>query len=159
MALSSSRQPSMRYRRQWRPIGIAVFLVIAIYWLFWSGSDSHTHIDPYHQTSDGRKPPPSPAANPGSSTSSKDGKKTKEMIIAKVKADDTKWLFTYFPEWKKTQYVVDDPKSYLKIPENKGRESMVYLTYVTFFIWRQYSKEGGRGECGKGKLKPGFSFC
>lgn len=136
MAFTSSRQPSPRFRRQWRPIGFAVFLVVAIYWLFWSGSDSRSHIDPYHQTNDGRMSSQSPAANPESSTL-KAGKNTKEMIIAKVKADDTKWLLTFFPDWKKNFYVVDDRKAYLKIPKNKGRESMVYLTYVCFSFFEE----------------------
>ncbi|KAF2456483.1 hypothetical protein BDY21DRAFT_287988 [Lineolata rhizophorae] len=63
------------------------------------------------------------AATPG-------GGPRKTFVIASLKDDDTEWLYTYFPDWDKRQYVVNDPEAALTVPANKGRESMVYLTFI-----------------------------
>ena len=47
--------------------------------------------------------------------------------VARSDTDSTTWLDEYFSQWEKNIYDVDDEEAYLKIPENKGRESMVYL--------------------------------
>jgi len=52
----------------------------------------------------------------------------KNMVVASMKKDNTSWLFEYFPDWHKSVYVVDDEDAELTVTENKGRESMVYLT-------------------------------
>ncbi|KAK8154561.1 hypothetical protein IWX90DRAFT_57766 [Phyllosticta citrichinensis] len=54
----------------------------------------------------------------------------KAFVVASQQTDDVDWLYTYFPDWEKFRYVVDDPKAELTVPRNKGRESMVYLTYI-----------------------------
>lgn len=53
----------------------------------------------------------------------------KAFVVASQKKDDVDWLYTHFPDWTKYRYIVDDPKAELPVPTNKGRESMVYLTY------------------------------
>lgn len=53
-----------------------------------------------------------------------------EVVVASTRSEDTSWLKVYLPEWKTHIYVVDDPGSKLTVPKNKGRESMVYLTYI-----------------------------
>lgn len=50
------------------------------------------------------------------------------VVIASQKSEDPTWLDEYFPKWEKNIYSVDDSKAKLKVPKNKGRESMVYLT-------------------------------
>jgi hypothetical protein len=52
------------------------------------------------------------------------------LVVASMKHENSSWLSIYFPDWKKDIYVVDDPTAPLTVPKNKGRESMVYLTYV-----------------------------
>lgn len=52
------------------------------------------------------------------------------VVVAKVNADNATWLEDYFPQWEKNIYIVDEEKAKLKIPKNKGRESMVYLRCV-----------------------------
>lgn len=52
------------------------------------------------------------------------------LVIASQKKDDTSWLQHQFQAWRKAIYVVDDRKADLPVPQNKGRESMVYLSYV-----------------------------
>lgn len=47
-----------------------------------------------------------------------------------MRKEDTSWLATHLPDWKQSVYVVDDKKAPLTVPMNKGRESMVYLTYI-----------------------------
>ena len=51
-----------------------------------------------------------------------------EFVVASMKDDDTSWFKEYIPQWKANIYAVDDPSAPLTVPENKGREAMVYLT-------------------------------
>lgn len=53
-----------------------------------------------------------------------------EMVVASMKHENVSWLDEYLPEWKKNIYVVDDNKAKLTVPMNKGREAMVFLTYI-----------------------------
>lgn len=49
-------------------------------------------------------------------------------MIASVKSDDTSWVAAHLPEWRARIYVADDPDAEFTVRENKGHESMVYLT-------------------------------
>lgn len=49
------------------------------------------------------------------------------VVVAKSETDNATWLHQYFPQWEKHIYSVDVDRAELKIPKNKGRESMVYL--------------------------------
>jgi hypothetical protein len=53
-----------------------------------------------------------------------------ELVVAKMKREDTSWIGKYLPDWQHNTYVVDDPKAELTVSVNKGREAMVYLTSV-----------------------------
>ncbi|KAI0400902.1 hypothetical protein F4802DRAFT_601540 [Xylaria palmicola] len=53
-----------------------------------------------------------------------------ELVVASVQAEDTSWLHAHLPDWHKNIYVADDPGAALTVPRNKGREAMVYLTYL-----------------------------
>ncbi|KAI0425081.1 hypothetical protein F5Y09DRAFT_347055 [Xylaria sp. FL1042] len=53
-----------------------------------------------------------------------------ELVVASVKAEDTSWLHAHLPSWHKNIYVADDASAPLTVPQNKGREAMVYLTYI-----------------------------
>ena len=53
-------------------------------------------------------------------------------MVASLKKDDTSWLqegIENLEGWERNIYVVDGEGN-LKVPKNKGREGMVYLTYV-----------------------------
>ena len=52
------------------------------------------------------------------------------VVVASQSSENATWLEEYFPEWEKNIYRVDDANAPLTVPKNKGRESMVYLTYV-----------------------------
>ena len=52
------------------------------------------------------------------------------FVVASQSSENATWLEEYFPHWEKNIYHVDDPSAELTVPKNKGRESMVYLTYV-----------------------------
>ena len=54
----------------------------------------------------------------------------RELVVAKRAQEDTTWIDTYLPDWHSNIYVVDDPKAKLRVPTNKGREAMVFLTCV-----------------------------
>ena len=60
-------------------------------------------------------------------------RKDVELVVAKMKGEDSEWVHEYLPEWTKNIYVVDDPKAEFTVALNKGREAMVILTYVS--IW------------------------
>jgi len=60
----------------------------------------------------------------------KPGSSETEMVVASMKKENTTWLQSAVPEWKKNIYVVDDPRAQLTVPVNKGREAMVFLTYI-----------------------------
>ena len=49
------------------------------------------------------------------------------IVTARLESENATWLDEYFPQWEKYIYSVDEEKTNLEIPENKGRESMVYL--------------------------------
>ncbi|KAI3317368.1 hypothetical protein HD806DRAFT_515294 [Xylariaceae sp. AK1471] len=53
-----------------------------------------------------------------------------ELVVASTKKEDTSWLHTFLPAWHKNIYVADDTTAPLTVPKNKGREAMVYLTYM-----------------------------
>lgn len=53
------------------------------------------------------------------------------VVVASLKRDNTSWIREQLPRaWKPSIYIVDDQKAELTVPLNKGREAMVYLTYI-----------------------------
>jgi hypothetical protein len=61
-------------------------------------------------------------------------KRTTAVVVASQASENATWIAEAFPEWEQHVYHVDDPKAKLTVPKNKGRESMVYLTYVTHIL-------------------------
>lgn len=59
---------------------------------------------------------------------------TVELVVSSLKKENASWYPTYFPHWTSNVYVVDDPAAPLTVPQNKGHEAMVYLTYVCFSV-------------------------
>jgi Protein of unknown function (DUF3431) len=55
---------------------------------------------------------------------------SQRLVTAKLRKEDISWLYSRFPDANTTVYIVDDDPEKLQIPKNKGRESMVYLTYM-----------------------------
>jgi len=53
-----------------------------------------------------------------------------ELVVASTKKEDTAWVSKHFPDWHPQIYVVNDNNATLTVPKNKGREAMVYLTYL-----------------------------
>ena len=53
-----------------------------------------------------------------------------KYVLAKTRKEDVSWLYNHFPDANVTIYEVDAQPDKLKIPKNKGREAMVYLTYL-----------------------------
>jgi hypothetical protein len=53
-----------------------------------------------------------------------------ELVVASMRRENVSWLHDYLPDWKKNIYVVDDPDADLTVPTNKGREAMVFLSYI-----------------------------
>ena len=49
------------------------------------------------------------------------------FVVASVRKDDRSWIAA-FPEWSHHICFIDDFYAYLRVPVNKGREAMVYLT-------------------------------
>jgi hypothetical protein len=57
-------------------------------------------------------------------------KRITAVVVASQASENATWIAEAFPKWEQNVYHVDDPKAELTVPKNKGRESMVYLTYV-----------------------------
>ena len=55
---------------------------------------------------------------------------TKTVVMGRLKSDDISWVYSELPEFNKSIYTVDDDNSEPRVPKNKGREAMVYLTYI-----------------------------
>ncbi|KAI1818644.1 hypothetical protein GGS20DRAFT_197195 [Poronia punctata] len=69
-------------------------------------------------------------AGGGANNNNKNQDHQVELVVASIKKEDTTWFHAYLPDWHKNIYVADDPSAPLTVPENKGREAMVYLTYI-----------------------------
>jgi hypothetical protein len=54
----------------------------------------------------------------------------KAFVVASMQRDDVAWIHEHLPDWELNRYVVDDQSAKLTVPKNKGREAMVYLTFV-----------------------------
>lgn len=52
------------------------------------------------------------------------------FVVSSLKRDDVSWLTDNLHNWQIVRYVVDDADAQYTVPMNKGREAMVYLTYV-----------------------------
>ncbi|PKY08673.1 hypothetical protein P168DRAFT_247203 [Aspergillus campestris IBT 28561] len=126
--------PSNRRRRnQEKAIFLTIVLVCAIYFLFFANSSDRRQQQAVftHDGSAERGPyrdPRSGMATPSQRPPSR--KADNAMVVASMKRDDVSWLFENFPDWDKNLYVVDDKNAPLTVKQNKGRESMVYLTYI-----------------------------
>lgn len=59
---------------------------------------------------------------------------TRTLVIPRLAEEDTEWVAQFLlrddPLLTAAIYTVDDPNADLRVPENKGHEVMVYLTYI-----------------------------
>jgi hypothetical protein len=53
---------------------------------------------------------------------------SRTFVVASVEADDTSWLHQYLVDWEVVRYVADNTSAAFTVPQNKGHESMAYLT-------------------------------
>ncbi|GAB1218491.1 hypothetical protein ATERTT37_007747 [Aspergillus terreus] len=122
---------SPRRRNREKAILSTILIVYAIYFLFFANSGPRQSAESLHDEvsrggplRDSRSGQATPSRRLPTQPISKD------MVVASMKKDNVSWLFEYFPDWHKSVYVVDDKKAPLTVKLNKGRESMVYLTYI-----------------------------
>ncbi|KIW63396.1 hypothetical protein PV04_10243 [Phialophora macrospora] len=55
---------------------------------------------------------------------------TKTVVMARVKSEDVSWVYDELDGFNHSIYTVDDEEAELRVPQNKGREAMAYLTYI-----------------------------
>ncbi|KAI8939199.1 hypothetical protein NX059_005029 [Plenodomus lindquistii] len=55
---------------------------------------------------------------------------TYKIVIPKTEKEDISWMEQEIPDAPLVIYEVDNPNAENKVPKNKGREAMVYLTYI-----------------------------
>lgn len=55
---------------------------------------------------------------------------TKVLVVATEQKRHISWIKRELPDWQTAIYVVDNDTAPLHPPKNKGREAMVYLTYI-----------------------------
>ncbi|KAJ5716654.1 Lipase class 3 [Penicillium malachiteum] len=118
---------SPRRRNRIKAILCTMGIVITLYLLFFAGPESPTKSVNHDRPSYAQRPTPKAEIDEQARPVLR---KRKDMIVASMKSDDTSWLAEYFPDWSRSIYVVDDKKAPLTVMKNKGRESMVYLTYI-----------------------------
>lgn len=127
MLFAPSGPQSPRRRSRIKAIFLTIFIVIALYLLFFANTTTSklpvktatgTYAD-RHGAATTSKPAGELARSAPSG---------KVMVVASMKKDDTSWLRQNFPDWSKSIYVVDDKHAPLTVAYNKGRESMVYLS-------------------------------
>jgi hypothetical protein len=101
---------------RWRHTTLFTLIVLSILtWALWSLPSSQR----------------SPGRELGSQTAGKHQYEavSRHLVVAAMSGDDTSWIARRLPEWSSTIYTADDPLALPKLPRNKGREAMVYLTY------------------------------
>ncbi|KAH8697776.1 hypothetical protein BGW36DRAFT_174966 [Talaromyces proteolyticus] len=132
-------------RRRLRPLMLALMVVCGIYWLATSSKSS----SPSSISSTSIRASANERLSAPNSRSAHDGQKLgiqvpvsaprpssrattlrKDLVVASMKGDNTSWLYDSLPDWNKNVYVVDDEDAELTVVKNKGRESMVYLSYI-----------------------------
>ncbi|KAB2579366.1 hypothetical protein BFW01_g6294 [Lasiodiplodia theobromae] len=62
-----------------------------------------------------------------------DGNYSRVLVVPRMKGEDVSWIDDVreeLPDLQTAVYVMDDPWADFRVPKNKGRESMAYLTYV-----------------------------
>ncbi|KAI1177865.1 hypothetical protein F4777DRAFT_540670 [Nemania sp. FL0916] len=92
--------------------------------------EDYEHISsPERPTSQVPKPQKSAEAKPDTEPEVENEREL-ELVVASVKAENTSWIPALLPDWHANIYVADDAKAALTVPANKGREAMVYLTYI-----------------------------
>ncbi|CAG8919391.1 unnamed protein product [Penicillium salamii] len=127
MLFAPSGPQSPRRRSRIKAILLTIFIVIAIYLLFFANTkvpvktETGTYADRHGAATTSK--PAGELARPVTPSQ-------KAMVVASMKKDDTSWLRQNFPDWSKNIYVVDDKYAPLTVAYNKGRESMVYLSYI-----------------------------
>ncbi|EXJ54232.1 hypothetical protein A1O7_09569 [Cladophialophora yegresii CBS 114405] len=55
---------------------------------------------------------------------------TKTVVMARLKSEDISWVYNELQSFNHSIYTVDDDEAELRVPQNKGREAMAYLTYI-----------------------------
>ncbi|CAG8957474.1 hypothetical protein HYFRA_00011455 [Hymenoscyphus fraxineus] len=55
---------------------------------------------------------------------------TKALVVASMSSDDTSWIQDNIRGWQINRYIGDSEISHPRVPKNKGREAMVYLSYM-----------------------------
>lgn len=53
-----------------------------------------------------------------------------DLVVASTTTDNTTWVSDRLRNWRAMIYNTDDPDAPLTVPLNKGKETMVYLTYI-----------------------------
>ncbi|KAK0750724.1 hypothetical protein B0T18DRAFT_435361 [Schizothecium vesticola] len=102
-------------RRGGRAAALPVVIILACGWFLFV---QFRHLADFSILGLAPAPPPSPPDAPV------------EIVLASLKRESTSWVHQYLPDWGRSVYVVDDPKANLRVPKNKGREAMVYLTHI-----------------------------
>ncbi|KAL4914459.1 hypothetical protein BDW62DRAFT_143934 [Aspergillus aurantiobrunneus] len=121
---------SPRRRNREKAIFLTIFIIFALYLLFFSNNSSHNHADPSIYDSEALGGPNRDPHSGQATPARQSAPIRKSMVVASMKNDDVSWLHKFFSDWHKNIYVVDDKTAQLTVAQNKGRESMVYLTYI-----------------------------
>ncbi|XXG93826.1 hypothetical protein Hte_000075 [Hypoxylon texense] len=70
------------------------------------------------------------AAAASNATGPPSARRETEIVVASTTREDPSWVYRHFPHWNPQVYVSDNRSATPAVPQNKGREAMVYLTYI-----------------------------
>jgi hypothetical protein len=99
---------------------LLLFVVISLSSLYTSSSEQVRSIipHPFRAAHDAAQPTLQPPTNV-------------TVVVASISSSNTSWLQTSLPShWTKTRYITDSPSTSPSVPINKGREAMVYLSFL-----------------------------
>ncbi|KAH7136137.1 hypothetical protein B0J11DRAFT_576681 [Dendryphion nanum] len=117
----------MMITRRYTRILVACILFVFCFWFFSPNGDSRSGGGDYQPHHHSMPPPPHPVDDVEAAPPEPH---EKELVVASLKGDDTKWLTEFFADWRKNIYVVNDASAPLTVVKNKGREAMPFLTYI-----------------------------
>ncbi|KAI1437852.1 hypothetical protein GGR50DRAFT_610056 [Xylaria sp. CBS 124048] len=115
-------------------LAITITTVLCIFLFLRLQPHSDLFIPPFPPHSQSQSQPQSRSRShpyPSPTTIDNASARTLELVVASVTSENTTWLHAQLPPtWHKNIYVTDDAHAALTVPLNKGREAMVYLTYL-----------------------------
>ncbi|KAJ9494809.1 hypothetical protein H2202_009710 [Exophiala xenobiotica] len=107
-------------QRQIFPVAAILLLLLFTWWRF----------SPQTYSTEASQPRNEPFDPFSKSSRTQNNAYSQTMVVASITREDTSWILRELSDINHAIYIADDPTARLHPVANKGRESMVYLTYI-----------------------------